>query len=178
LEYLSAERVGFSKSQLFLRGGIEERERILLDGAAFQVFDHPERSRRIVLGFGSHFVTSGREAFVRCRGIYAILLPASVEILEEGCFRDQTVLDEVQCEAGSRLRRIEREVFRESGLRSLLIPASTEFVDGSALICRKLFRVDIEVGNQRLVTDSCFIRSFDGLELIRYFGRNCWKSLD
>jgi hypothetical protein len=126
----------------------------------------------IVFGPGSVFTKIDRYAFLRCLGVYSIVLPASVEILEEGCFRGLLRLEEVRFEGGSRLRRIEREVFFSSGLRSVLIPACAEFVHGSGLICEKLDWVDIEVGNRYLVSESYFLRSFDGRGVIRYFGRD------
>jgi hypothetical protein len=40
-------------------------------------------------------VTIKRRAFVGCTHLNSIVLPASVEILEEGCFKGLTALEEV-----------------------------------------------------------------------------------
>jgi hypothetical protein len=84
--------------------------------------------------------------------LLSIVIPASVEILEEGCLAAER-LESVSFERGSRLRRIEHYVFRDSLLRSVLLPASTEFVHGSALTCEYLARVGIEEGSQHYVSD-------------------------
>jgi hypothetical protein len=52
----------------------------------------------------------------------------------------------------------------------LEIPASTEFVHGSAFAGTKLQQIDIEVGNGSLVTDGCFVESSDRRKIIRFFG--------
>jgi hypothetical protein len=45
-------------------------------------------------------------------------------------------------------------------------------VHGSALVCDKLTRIDVEVGNLHFITDCGFLRSYDGSEMVRYFGRD------
>jgi hypothetical protein len=84
------------------------------------------------------------------------------------------MLETVVFDGESRLRRIERKAFCGTGLRSLSIPASTEFVHGSALACDNHFRVDVGMGSRHLAAAGDFVTSCDGKEIIRYYGHDLW----
>ena len=68
-----------------------------------------------------------KEAFSGCSGLREIEIPASVEVLCEGCFWACRSLQRVTFASGSCLKRIEKEAFGKcSGLREIEIPASVE----------------------------------------------------
>jgi hypothetical protein len=80
----------------------------------------------------------------------SIYIPASVEILGEGCFEKCTSLSQVTFEPGSRLTRIGNCAFRIcSSLTSICIPADVEEIPGYCFIdCHSLTNLVFESGSQ------------------------------
>jgi hypothetical protein len=57
-------------------------------------------------------------------GLIEVVIPASVEIMGEGCFSGCISLASLIFESGSRLSRIEAGALCETGLIEIVIPAS------------------------------------------------------
>jgi hypothetical protein len=88
-----------------------------------------------------------------------IILPASVEILGEDCFGYCKWLISVTFESVSRLKRIEKHAFRETGIIGIIVPRSVKVLAGDCFsFCRSLLTVTIENGSTLRVGkgDSCF----------------------
>jgi hypothetical protein len=82
-------------------------------------------------------------------GLVEIIIPQSVEVLGEGCFADCSSLSSVIFEIGSRLSRIENEVFIGTGLVEIIIPASVEVLgEGCFADCSSLSSVTFESGSR------------------------------
>jgi hypothetical protein len=61
-------------------------------------------------------------------GLIEIGIPASVEMVDAGCFLQCESLTSVTFESGSRLSRIEKQAFYETGLIEIEIPSSVEVI--------------------------------------------------
>jgi hypothetical protein len=55
-----------------------------------------------------------------------MILPSSVEVLGERCFSHCGSLSSITFESGSRLSRIEKWTFSQTGLIDIVIPSSVE----------------------------------------------------
>ena len=67
------------------------------------------------------------------RQIQRIHIPSGVEVLCERCFENCGSLDRVTFESGSCLKRVEKNAFSRSGLKSIEIPSSVE------VLCKRCF---------------------------------------
>jgi hypothetical protein len=72
--------------------------------------------------------------------------------------------------SGSRLERIEESAFDRSGLKSIEIPGSVTFIDGSAFALLSLNSVSVSPDNIRFRVRDSFLEDFDGSTIYRYFG--------
>jgi hypothetical protein len=63
-----------------------------------------------------------------------IEIPRDIEILGSSCFFHCESLSSISFESNSHLNQIESEAFRESSLKSIEIPRSVVFIDGSAFV--------------------------------------------
>jgi hypothetical protein len=79
-------------------------------------------------------------------------------------------LESVRFENGSRLERIEECTFRRSGLKSIEIPDRDTFIDGSAFAGFSLNSIWVSPENMRFRLRECFLETFDGSTICRYFG--------
>jgi hypothetical protein len=76
----------------------------------------------------------------------------------------------VTFESGSRLERIKEYAFRWSGLKSIEIPGSVTFIDGSVFAGPSLNSVAVSPDNTRFRLRECFLEDFAGSTINRYFG--------
>jgi hypothetical protein len=127
------------------------------DSLEFVMFESGSRLGRIE---GSAFYGSG---------LPSIVIPSSVVVLGEQSFSQCKSLESVRFENGSRLERIERSAFSWSGLQSVVIPPSVTFIDGSAFDDVSLKAVSISPDNKRFRLRGCFLESFDGSTIYRYY---------
>ena len=84
--------------------------------------------------------------FLRLRELH---VPKSVEVLGEGCFSSCSSLERVTFEAGSGLKRIEKQAFSGcSSLKALEVPKSVEVLGEQCFCsCSSLERVTFEAGS-------------------------------
>jgi hypothetical protein len=81
-------------------------------------------------------------------------------------------------ENDSQLRRIESRVFyRCWSLRSLCIPPSVVSIDGSALADCEISDIRIGAGNRSFRVSGKFLMDFEGVSIVRYFGRECYVTI-
>jgi hypothetical protein len=59
-------------------------------------------------------------------GLIELILPASVEVLGDGCFSECKSLSSIIFESGSKLSRIEKWAFCQTGLIEIILPVSVE----------------------------------------------------
>jgi hypothetical protein len=85
----------------------------------------------------------------------SIVIPSSVVVLGQGSFYECESLESVTFESGSRLERIEELAFSGSGLRSIEIPGSVSFIDGSAFT--DLSVISVAPDNMRFRVRECFL---------------------
>jgi hypothetical protein len=92
-------------------------------------------------------------------GLVEIILPASVEVLGDGCFCWCRLLSCVIFESRSRLSRIGKEAFRETGLIEIILPASIEVLGERCFsLCKSLSSVTFESGSRlRKVGQDAFV---------------------
>jgi hypothetical protein len=95
----------------------------------------------------------GSEAKVRIR--------KEIEVIVDGCFATCEFVREVEFEEGSRLQRIGKCAFRETGLRRLSIPSSVEVLGLECFAnCQSLYAVSFENKSKlRRIGRSAFIRT-------------------
>jgi hypothetical protein len=107
-------------------------------------FATPSRLRRI-----------GVAAF-QGTAITAVVIPASVEVLDDSCFCECEVLERLTFEPRSRLERIEVAAFMQSGLSQLVvIPVSVEVLGPRCFACcQQLTSVMFAVDSQLREFDS------------------------
>jgi hypothetical protein len=79
----------------------------------------------------------------------------------------------VTFESGSRLERIEESAFQVSGLRSIEIPGSVAFIDGSAFTGPSLNSVSVSPDSTHFRVRECFLEDCDGSTVYLCFGSFC-----
>jgi hypothetical protein len=86
------------------------------------------------------------------------VIPSSVEMLGEKCFLQCRLLTSVTFESGSRLSRLAKGVFSETGLIEIVIPASVEVIGAKCFAqCRSLSSITFEEGSRlREIDGSAF----------------------
>jgi hypothetical protein len=91
-----------------------------------------------------------KQAFAET-GLIELVIPASIELLDEDCFLRCGSLTSLTFETGSKLSRIEKYTLQDSSLIELVIPASVELLgDGCLYECRSLFSVAFKSGSKLL----------------------------
>jgi hypothetical protein len=105
--------------------------------------------------------------FGACR---SIVIPRSIVVLGKRSFNECKSHESVTFESGSRLERIEESAFSFGGLKSIEIPASVSFIDGSAFAGLSLNSVWVSPENIRFRVRDCFLEDFGGSTICRYFG--------
>lgn len=90
-----------------------------------------------------------KKAFYGCMKLNEIEIPASVEILGEGCFMNCLALSRVTFSAGIVLNHVQKCAFKGCrGLKQIEIPASVEVLSEECFfVCSSLSRVTFENGN-------------------------------
>jgi len=73
------------------------------------------------------------KAFADCQEIRSVEIPAKIRQVKEGAFLNSG-LTSITFEAGSALKEISKECFRQSPLRSILIPSSVTSVGASSFL--------------------------------------------
>jgi hypothetical protein len=82
-------------------------------------------------------------------GLIEIILPSSIEVLDEGCFSNCRSLSSVTFESGSRLSRIEKKAFSQTGLIEIILPSSVEVLGEKCFAdCRLLSSITFESGSR------------------------------
>jgi hypothetical protein len=122
---------------------------------------------------GSKLTRIGLSALSDCLSLRWICLPASVDFLGRSCFSGCRSLSSFTFESGSKLTRIEANAFFYClSLESICLPATLQKIDPAALSNSGLSKITIEEGNQHFRVSGGCLLAFDGLSVIRYFGRD------
>jgi hypothetical protein len=77
-----------------------------------------------------------------------VKIPASVEVIGQYCFHDCQFLCEVDFEADSQLKRVEKGAFSWTGLERVMIPRSVEVLDDDCLAHTELCEISFEAGSK------------------------------
>jgi hypothetical protein len=113
----------------------------------------------------------GDSAFRGGQSLTAICIPANVETIAAHCFYGSR-LASITFEAGSKLTVIEMEAFAHcEALTAFHIPSLLERVNGSAFESSKISDVTVDPMNGHLRFSAPFLMDFEGVCVIRYFGR-------
>jgi hypothetical protein len=109
--------------------------------------DGPRRSIRLT--------EIGPFAFSEISRLTSLCIPASIEIIGDGCFRGCTSLSRLDFESGSRLTRIGEASFREcSSLTSICIPAHVTAIPRCCFSeCHSLSKLLFEPGSELVRID-------------------------
>jgi hypothetical protein len=99
----------------------------------------------------------------------SVTIPHHVETLGPRCFSLLTSLSSISFETESQLKRIEPHAFSSSSLKSIVIPRSVIFIDGSAFSSLENFSLSIETGNGTFFVDGDFLFDLSKATIIRYF---------
>jgi hypothetical protein len=85
-------------------------------------------------------------------------IPAQIELIKLKCFKLCQQLEWTVFETNSRLMRIEKEAFTETGLLDIVIPLSVEVIEPRCFYrCKSLLSVTFESGSRLLrIEDSAF----------------------
>jgi ABC-type phosphate transport system permease subunit len=67
-------------------------------------------------------------------GLVEIIIPGSVEVMDENCFGQCRSLSSITVESGSRLSRIRAQAFIETGLIEVIIPALVDLLSVRCLL--------------------------------------------
>jgi hypothetical protein len=100
-----------------------------------------------------------------------LLIPSSVKLIGRKCFDECKSLCEITFESGSKLQRIEKYAFNQSGVKMIRIPSSVEFIgeycfSGDVYRSGSLCEITFESGSQlRRIDDRAFRNT--GLKRIR-----------
>jgi hypothetical protein len=125
---------------------------------------------RMVYFEGPCVVTRIGEKAFAWTALRSVLIPKSVEVLENLCFGWCRELAEVLFEEGSKLRRIEA-AFMNCSLREIVLPREVREVDGSAFLGNEATLRSIQSLSPRIVMDHAFLFDAEELILIRGFAR-------
>ena len=79
----------------------------------------------------STLTSIGNDAFYACSGLTSITIPANVETIGATAFQNSN-LESITFESGSKLKTIETRTFHGCDLRSVVLPDSLETVDYQA----------------------------------------------
>jgi hypothetical protein len=153
-------RIGQFAFQKTLLGGIElpQHLEIISAGGIREVVSsiHPNNPYFRVLGNflldldGTRIVQySGRSS--------QVCVPKEILILGPCCFSDSIRLDTLRFETGSRLRRIEFRAFDTARLKFIALPASVEYVNGSAFAGCELESLTVDPANPYLECEGGFL---------------------
>jgi hypothetical protein len=100
-----------------------------------------------------------------------------IESFSSESFRESDIRF-ISFENDSQLRRIESRVFYGCwSLRSICIPASVEWIDGSAFANCEISEIRIGEGNRSFRVHGKFLMDFEGTSIIRYFGQDCYVTI-
>jgi hypothetical protein len=124
----------------------------------------------ISVEFGSRLREIGQKSLSHCWNLRSFCVPASVESLGPACFEMSANLASLVLESGSRLTRIGPRAFSWTVFSSICIPASVEFMDGSAFSDSRISRLTLEEGNSHFRVSGGYLLDFDGKVGVRYFG--------
>jgi hypothetical protein len=120
-------------------------------------------------------------AFSCCLSLKSICISASIEVIRlfstdtpcpfSGPKSGRTPVEKITFEPGSRLREIAGHSFCNfPSLKSICLPASVEFMDGSSFIYSSLEEICVESGNPFFGVKGGFVVDFAGVRIVRYFG--------
>jgi hypothetical protein len=100
----------------------------------------------------------------------AFTVPESVEIIGDHCFEDCLDMETIEFEGLSRLKMIGERAFSGCKLHSIIIPALTEEIDGSAFVNCPLSEIQVASGNVNFQIEGSQLVTSDGTAIVRYFG--------
>jgi hypothetical protein len=102
----------------------------------------------------------------------SVRLSRDIGILGRGCFYHCISLSSLTFESGSKLTRIDANALHGcTSIKSICLPASLQFIDGSAFADTWISEMSVEAGNCHLRVSGDFLVDFEGITVIRYFGR-------
>jgi uncharacterized protein YuzB (UPF0349 family) len=133
-----------------------------IDGSAF-----------VGLSLSSFALEPGNETFIVVNGFlidiirHALIwsfitlsrveIPNNIEILGSSCLSSCGLFSSITFESNSRLRRIESFAFSSSSIKSIEIPRSVQFIDGSAFAGLSLSSLTLEPGNETFIVENGFL---------------------
>jgi hypothetical protein len=113
----------------------------------------------------------GEGAFFKLEELKSVSVPSSVETIGDGSFEDSSQLKTITFDDSSRLKRIGEHAFSNCALTSIIIPASTEEIDGSAFVGCPIREIRIAGGSHNFLVERGLLTTADGRRIVRYFGR-------
>jgi hypothetical protein len=107
---------------------------------------------------GSLVKTSDKKICIRCVGQRDhVVIGKEIEVISRGCFCECESLCEIIFESGSKLRRIEKCGFSDSGIKMIAIPSSVEFIGKYCFSgCKSLYKITFESGHNLQIHGSAF----------------------
>jgi hypothetical protein len=137
-------------------------------------FEDASQIVEIVFEPGSRAQRIERYAFGNCISLKTIYFPASVEVLGDHMFGEQThpsPVSIVKFEAGSKLREIQNEAFSQCpDLTKLSLPGGVEVMDGQSFAGAGLQELEIESSNPHFCVKGSFLLDAAQRRLVRYAG--------
>jgi hypothetical protein len=159
-------------SRVIVFGAAERKEVVIpsnIEVIAANAFDWCKMTA-VLFESGTSLKEIRSRAFARCDGLTAFKVPESVEILGDRCFQSCSQMETIEFEGSSRLKKIGERAFDECRLHSILIPAATEEIDGSAFVNCALFAIGVAPGSRNFRVEGNLLITSDGTEIVRSFG--------
>jgi hypothetical protein len=100
----------------------------------------------------------------------SVVIPSSVRILGQSSFSACKSLKSIRFEDGSQLDKIEEFAFSESGLKSIVSPATVAFIDGSAFAGCALKSMSIGQVSEAFLVSESFLLDVGRSKIYRCFG--------
>jgi hypothetical protein len=138
--------------------------------------------RRLKVIEGIVFVLSGVGKWAECAGFVRAWISSSVEMICESCFEGCKSLGCLSIESGSKLSRIERAGFWQSGVTAVGLPASVEVLcEGcfSDCISLKTISIGIESKLSRIEREGfqrCGLRSIHFPASVEVIYESCFSN--
>jgi hypothetical protein len=99
-----------------------------------------------------------------------VRIRATVSVLGRSCFERNKSISTVLFEDGTILRRIERYAFFSATVKTITIPGSVDFIDGSAFTACPIDSFSIAEDNRHFELDGDLLIDLNGTRLVKSFG--------
>jgi hypothetical protein len=120
---------------------------------------------------GATVIDESLHKFIAFLGSASVVnIGSTVETIGEYAFANDLTISRLTCAEPSSLRRIEARAFVSSTLKSISIPASVEFIDGSAFANCEIESFVVAEENRHFRVVGSFLLDFNHSRLVRYFG--------